>query len=71
MSDYLTSILFAGPRSTSWNGWAFKCCLAEANRLQNPENPGQTVYMVLQRERAVLIQYAGLIDGYPATGTSV
>ena len=22
MSDYLTSILFAGRRSTSWNGWA-------------------------------------------------
>ena len=28
------------------------CCLAEANRLRHPDDPGQTVYEVFQRERA-------------------
>ena len=47
-----------------------ECCLAEANRLRHPDDPGQTVYEVFQRERAVLIPYAGPFDGYPATVAS-
>jgi hypothetical protein len=53
------------------NAWLLDTCIAYAKAHHHPELTEQTIWDVFERERPMLVPYAGKFDGFHAVPASV